>query len=606
MGTGYTRADTADNIANGNVIDADDLDAEFNAIESSFSSSTGHTHDGTSAEGGPITVIGPTQDVVATATELSPKTTNVVDLGTTSLQYKNVYIDGIGYIDSIETDSFTLGGVAVTSTAAELNILDGVTVTTTEINYLDGVTSNIQTQLNSTVSSLADLGVTASLAEVNLLDGVTATTAELNYVDGVTSSIQTQIDTKAPIASPSFSGTVSAPTLNVTTNFQIGNVSVTSSAAELNLLDGVTATTAELNYVDGVTSNIQTQINAKASLSGATFTGDVDFGANKITYANMYSTEGDLPSAATYHGMFAHVHGTGKAYFSHASAWYKLINEDANGDVSVPEEFTAKSYNTTYATLSGTTPAVNCESGNMFSLTTSGNTTFTFSNPPATGTAYAFILKLTAGGIHTITYPTSVRWPSGVAPTVPASGETSTIYLYAPVVRGRKGEYKKEILNYKKRGFRKIKIDETLYDIENVPELNKKVKHDISILVDRIVLNSSLGNRLAEGIETAVNLANGLIFVEYEDETLPKKFRKIEKLIFSTKFACPESGFTIEEIEPRLFSFNSPFGACEECEGIGVKLNVDPNLVIPNEKKVLQMVQLNLGPRLQLYTMHKL
>ncbi|MDA8548569.1 excinuclease ABC subunit UvrA, partial [Candidatus Pelagibacter bacterium] len=161
----------------------------------------------------------------------------------------------------------------------------------------------------------------------------------------------------------------------------------------------------------------------------------------------------------------------------------------------------------------------------------------------------------------------------------------ATIYLYAPVVRGRKGEYKKEILNYKKRGFRKIKIDETLYDIENVPELNKKVKHDISILVDRIVLNSSLGNRLAEGIETAVNLANGLIFVEYEDETLPKKFRKIEKLIFSTKFACPESGFTIEEIEPRLFSFNSPFGACEECEGIGVKLNVDPNLVIPNEKK---------------------
>ena len=161
----------------------------------------------------------------------------------------------------------------------------------------------------------------------------------------------------------------------------------------------------------------------------------------------------------------------------------------------------------------------------------------------------------------------------------------STIYLYAPVVRGRKGEYKKEIQSYKRRGFRKIKIDNVLYDIDQSPELNKKVKHDISILVDRIVLNSSLGNRLAESIETAVNLANGLLFVEYEDETLPKKFRKIESLIFSTKFACPESGFTIEEIEPRLFSFNSPFGACEECEGIGVKLNVDPNLVIPNDKK---------------------
>ena len=108
----------------------------------------------------------------------------------------------------------------------------------------------------------------------------------------------------------------------------------------------------------------------------------------------------------------------------------------------------------------------------------------------------------------------------------------STIYLYAPVVRGRKGEYKKEILSYKKRGFRKIKIDNELYEIDKVPELNKKVKHDISILVDRIVINSSLGNRLAESVETAINLANGLLFVEYENETLPKKFRKIEKIIF--------------------------------------------------------------------------
>ena len=161
----------------------------------------------------------------------------------------------------------------------------------------------------------------------------------------------------------------------------------------------------------------------------------------------------------------------------------------------------------------------------------------------------------------------------------------STIYIYAPVVRGRKGEYKKDILSYKRRGFRKIKIDENLYDIEKAPELDKKIKHDISILVDRIVLNSNLGNRLAESIETAVSLSNGLVFVEYEDETLPQKFRKIEKLIYSTKFACPESGFTIEEIEPRLFSFNSPYGACAECDGIGIKLNVDPNLVIPNDKK---------------------
>ena len=161
----------------------------------------------------------------------------------------------------------------------------------------------------------------------------------------------------------------------------------------------------------------------------------------------------------------------------------------------------------------------------------------------------------------------------------------STIYLYSPVVRGRKGEYKKEILAFKKKGFRKIQVDNKIYEIDKVPELNKKVKHDISILIDRIVINSSLGNRLAESVETAINLSNGLLFVDYEDETLPKEYRKIEKIIFSTKFACPESGFTIEEIEPRLFSFNSPYGACEECEGIGVKLNVDPKLVVSNEKK---------------------
>ena len=163
----------------------------------------------------------------------------------------------------------------------------------------------------------------------------------------------------------------------------------------------------------------------------------------------------------------------------------------------------------------------------------------------------------------------------------------NTIYLLAPIVRGRKGEYKKEIASYKRRGFQRIKVDGTYYNIDEFPELNKKIKHEISIVVDRIIINNELGNRLAEGVETALNLSDGLLFIEYENETLPKKYRKIEKIIFSSKFACPESGFTIEEIEPRLFSFNSPYGACEECEGIGVNLNVNPNLVVPNIKKSL-------------------
>ena len=167
--------------------------------------------------------------------------------------------------------------------------------------------------------------------------------------------------------------------------------------------------------------------------------------------------------------------------------------------------------------------------------------------------------------------------------------KNNTIFLLAPIVRGRKGEYKKEILNYKKRGFSKIKVDGKYLNIDEFPDLNKKIKHDISIIVDRIILNTNLGNRLADSVETAVNLSDGLLIVEYENETLPKKFRKKKEFItFSSKFSCPESGFTIEEIEPRLFSFNSPYGACEECEGIGHNLNVDPNLVVSDSKKSLQ------------------
>ncbi len=166
--------------------------------------------------------------------------------------------------------------------------------------------------------------------------------------------------------------------------------------------------------------------------------------------------------------------------------------------------------------------------------------------------------------------------------------KNNTIYLLAPIVRGRKGEYKKEILNYKKRGFSKIKVDGKYLNINDFPNLNKKIKHEISIIVDRIILNSNLGNRLADSVETAINLSDGLLIVEYENETLPKKLRKRESITFSSKFSCPESGFTIEEIEPRLFSFNSPYGACEECEGIGHNLNVDPKLVVSDTKKSLQ------------------
>jgi len=133
--------------------------------------------------------------------------------------------------------------------------LTGVNATAAEINILDGVT--------------------ATAAELNLMDGVTATTAELNYVDGVTSNVQTQMDTKAPVAGPTFTGTLAAPTINASTALQIGGVAITATAAELNIMDGVTASASDINGVAGINSNVQTQLNLKAPLAGPTFTGTV-------------------------------------------------------------------------------------------------------------------------------------------------------------------------------------------------------------------------------------------------------------------------------------------------------------------------------------------
>ena len=160
----------------------------------------------------------------------------------------------------------------------------------------------------------------------------------------------------------------------------------------------------------------------------------------------------------------------------------------------------------------------------------------------------------------------------------------SRISIYSPIVRGRKGEYKKEILSLKKRGFAKIKIDEELYDIEKTPELNKKINHNLDVLIDKFLNKKEEQKRMAESLESALSLSDGLVYIEYVNENMPKEHQKEEKMIFSSKFACPESGFTIEEIEPRLFSFNSPYGACSECEGLGVDLYIDPKLVVPDER----------------------
>jgi len=215
--------------------------------------------------------------------------------------------------------------------------------------------------------------------------------------------------------------------------------------------------------------------------------------------------------------------------------------------------------------------------------------------------------------------PIESQTVSQMVDRVLALPERTRLYLLAPVVRGRKGEYRKEIADYMKRGFQRLKIDGEFYEIADAPALDKKFKHDIEVVVDRLVVRPDMAARLAESFETALDLADGLAVAEFADsQASPRSRGEVERsegegrgaaahdlaphpsplptsgergnerILFSSKFACPVSGFTIPEIEPRLFSFNNPFGACPVCGGLGSELRVDPTLVVPDAKATLK------------------
>ena len=166
-----------------------------------------------------------------------------------------------------------------------------------------------------------------------------------------------------------------------------------------------------------------------------------------------------------------------------------------------------------------------------------------------------------------------------MADRIRAQPEGTKLMLLAPAVRGRKVEYKKEMQELRKAGFQRVKVDGKVYDIDEAPALDKKKKHDISVVVDRLVVKPDLDNRLPNSIETALKLADGIMLVE--------NVTTHEITTFSSKFACPVSGFTIEEIEPRLFSFNNPHGACPACDGLGEKMYFDPDLIVPDKTACL-------------------
>ena len=176
--------------------------------------------------------------------------------------------------------------------------------------------------------------------------------------------------------------------------------------------------------------------------------------------------------------------------------------------------------------------------------------------------------------------PIESQTVSQMVDRVMAMDEGTKLYITAPIVRGRKGEYRKEFKEFQAKGFQRVKVDGEFYEIDEVPELNKKLKHDIAIVIDRLVLRDDIGNRLADSIETCLRTADGLCVVE--DATTG------DETLFSEKFSCPVSGFTIAEIEPRLFSFNNPHGACPACDGLGEKHDFDMDLIVPDVTKTLE------------------
>jgi excinuclease ABC subunit A len=175
--------------------------------------------------------------------------------------------------------------------------------------------------------------------------------------------------------------------------------------------------------------------------------------------------------------------------------------------------------------------------------------------------------------------PIEAQTVSQMVDRVMAMPESTRLLLLAPVVRDRKGEYRKELAELQRRGFTRVKVDGTLYEIGEVPALNRKIKHEIEAVVDRVVVREGIAPRLADSFETALGLSDGVAYAENADTG--------ERTVFSSRFACPVSGFTIEEIEPRLFSFNSPHGACPACDGLGLETFFDPALVVPDERRTL-------------------
>ena len=468
MGTGYIRTDTSDNIANGNVIDADDLDTEFNAVESAFNSTTGHTHDGTSSEGAPITVVGPAQDIVVTTTVMRPKTTNVLSLGSDAVRYKDLFLEGNADVDGTVnvqgattlqdtlavTSNATIGGnLTVTGNATIAGNLTFGDAATDTVSFAADVSSNVLPSVDDTydlgavgsewrnlyIDGTANIDTaavdTANVGTLNVTGNADVTGTITGDVTGDVTGNATTASTLATARTIALSGDVSgsanfdgSSNITITTvidddshNHTIANIDglqaeldsksanlsdlgVTANIAELNILDGVIATTAELNILDGVTATTA-ELNILDGVTAST--AELNY-VDGVTSSIQTQLDGKLTDFAL---------------------------ESYTGDVDINGELIVSSYNETYQAVSSSSNAttINCETGNVFSHTLSENTTFTFSSTPPSGIAYGFTLKLVqdaSGSGYTVTWPSSVDWPFGRTPLISSGANNVDHFVF--------------------------------------------------------------------------------------------------------------------------------------------------------------------------------
>lgn len=509
MGIGYTRTDTANNIANGNVIDADDIDAELNAVESAFSSSTGHTHDGTSAEGAPIELLGPAQDIVATSSVLRPKVTNTIDLGTSSLKYKDAYLAGDLTVSAVTaTGALSAGNTSITGT---LSVTTNTTLTgdlTVNGSTTLGDTSADTVILNADVASslipsndgVYDLGATGSewnnlyVTGVANVDSLLADSATISggTIDGVAIGATTRgvgnftamdatgnaaidgnlevggtVDITSTLTANGNTviGSDNADTVSVNAGVNTNVIPATTDIYDLgsttkewnDLYIGGTANLATVSISSGTIDNVTIGGTTPGLISGSTitattaFSGDLSGNADTATSATTATSagvlsnardiilDGDVTGLASFDGSSDITITTIIADDSHAHIISNVDglqialdakidevhtgNVDITGDVTIVGELKATSLNEEFSSITSSagTATIDCETANVFSITLSEATTFSFTNPPSAGTAYGFTLKIiqdASASEFGVTFPASVKWANGLTPTI--------------------------------------------------------------------------------------------------------------------------------------------------------------------------------------------